>query len=153
MANERLRSTLASRRITVERLAEEVEVDPKIVQRWLAGRTPHARHRWAVAAVLHEDERYLWPPQGSGSAVSGDVEFVAAHTHRADVPPDDWWDLFTGEVQPLGDTTAIKPAAMVIAPFRHGQHLGFARWVARKSGLGRRAAAVRRGSAPLQGGR
>jgi hypothetical protein len=34
--------------------------------------------------------------QGSGSAVSGDVELVAAHTHRADVPPDDWWDLFTG---------------------------------------------------------
>ncbi len=92
MANERLRASMVVRRYAPERLAAVLAVDPKTVQRWIAGRTPHPRHRWAVADVLEEDEHYLWPPEQSGGlAASPEVELVAAQAHRADVPTDRWW--------------------------------------------------------------
>ena len=56
MANERLRTSMTRSAATVEAVASHAEVDPKSVERWLAGRTPHARHRWSVAALLGEDE-------------------------------------------------------------------------------------------------
>jgi len=97
MANERLRASMATKRFDIERLAEEVRIDPKTVQRWLAGRTPHPRHRWAVAAALDEDEHYLWPPEQSGGTTAApNVELVAAYAHRADLPPGEWWGLFAG---------------------------------------------------------
>lgn len=94
MSNERLRASMAGRRMDVDRLAERVQVDPKTVQRWLAGRRPHPRHRWAVAAALEEDEHYLWPPETAGDTVPASVELVAAHAHRADVAAERWWELF-----------------------------------------------------------
>ncbi|MGH8897716.1 MAG: helix-turn-helix domain-containing protein [Egibacteraceae bacterium] len=60
MANERLRAAMAATHVSVDELARAAEVDPKTVQRWLAGRIPHARHRWAVATRLAEDESYLY---------------------------------------------------------------------------------------------
>lgn len=97
MGNERLRASMATARIDMEQLAEKVQVDPKTVQRWLKGRVPHARHRWAVATVLDEDEHYLWPPEERGErGASPNAELVAAYTHRADVPPAEWWKLFSG---------------------------------------------------------
>jgi hypothetical protein len=87
---------MAARRLDVQRLSEAVQVDPKTVQRWLAGRTPHPRHRWAVADALDEDEHYLWPPEDIGtSAAAPDAELIAAYANRADVPPQRWWDQFT----------------------------------------------------------
>jgi hypothetical protein len=67
-------------------------VDPKTVQRWLAGRTPHTRHRWALAKLLGEDEDYLWPPLVTQPDNRG-AELVCVYAHRADVPFDLWWDL------------------------------------------------------------
>src|SRR5262252_8059939 len=51
MSNERLRCALAARALTVVTLAARAGVDPKTAQRWLAGRTPHTRHRWAITAL------------------------------------------------------------------------------------------------------
>ena len=61
MSNERLRKAMTKARVGVEEVAEAAEVNPKTVQRWLSGRLPYARHRWAVARLLGEDEAFLWP--------------------------------------------------------------------------------------------
>jgi hypothetical protein len=61
MGNKRLRTAMTTARVDVDAVAVTAGVDPKTVQRWLAGRTPHTRHRWAVASMVGEDEHYLWP--------------------------------------------------------------------------------------------
>src|SRR4030081_3349898 len=61
MANERLRAAMAKAGKDILSLACATEVDPKTVQRWLAGRVPHPRHRWAIASILDEEEGHLWP--------------------------------------------------------------------------------------------
>ena len=47
MGNERLRTAMAKARVDIEAVTNKTGVDPKTVQRWLDGRVPHARHRWA----------------------------------------------------------------------------------------------------------
>src|SRR5207247_8074705 len=88
--NSRLRTALARRAITVDEAAAKTEVDPKTVQRWLAGRTPHARHRWSLARLLQEDEEYLWPEVVKTPKENSVAELVALYSHRADVPFDLW---------------------------------------------------------------
>jgi hypothetical protein len=93
MTNERLHDALLSRGLTPDAVAEKLSVDPKTVERWIAqGRTPYARHRHALAALVQESERYLWPdaisPEAAG-AVSGS-EIVQVYAHRNLVPPDLW---------------------------------------------------------------
>src|SRR6266545_750814 len=68
-ANEPLRKAMADARITIEALGHAVSVHPKTVHRWLAGRVPHPRHRWAIADLL------------------------GAYAHRAEVPAHIWHDL------------------------------------------------------------
>lgn len=79
----------------VESLAAGVQVDPKTVQRWLMGRVPHPRHRWAVARIVGEEEGYLWPtaraPLTPGAEATPEV--VAAYAHRADIPTASWSEL------------------------------------------------------------
>lgn len=95
MANERLRTAMATAHVATEEVSRAAGVDVKTVQRWLAGRTPHARHRWAVAKLLAEDERYLWPDSERSASNGGATpEIVAAYGHRADVPAQQWWDAF-----------------------------------------------------------
>lgn len=95
MANERLRAAMAAAHVDVGELARAAQVDPKTVQRWLAGRTPHARHRWAVATRLSEDDSHLWPDAHRRTDSDHTAEVIAAYPNRADVPPDVWWDLLT----------------------------------------------------------
>jgi hypothetical protein len=96
MPNERLRSALTARALTVDAAAARLEVDPKTVQRWLAGRTPHARHRRAIVVLVGEDETYLWPTAMSNRRQSeaSRAELIALYPHRADVPPSLWRTLF-----------------------------------------------------------
>ena len=61
MPNERLRTTILEKGLTPVELAASLNVDPKSVERWISGRTPYRRHRYAVAAKLGVDEAYLWP--------------------------------------------------------------------------------------------
>ncbi|HZD69507.1 MAG TPA: XRE family transcriptional regulator [Actinomycetes bacterium] len=94
-ANEPLRKAMADARITIEALGHAVSVHPKTVQRWLAGRVPHPRHRWAIADLLGVREEALWPGARAGAAgvTSGTSEILAAYSHRADVPSHVWHDL------------------------------------------------------------
>ncbi|MFF0773061.1 XRE family transcriptional regulator [Nonomuraea wenchangensis] len=59
--NNNLRYALAAARLNTTDVAAALAVDPKTVSRWLNGRIPYARHRWAVADLLHVDETDLWP--------------------------------------------------------------------------------------------
>jgi transcriptional regulator with XRE-family HTH domain len=95
--NERLRTVMASQAVSVEALAERAGVDLKTAQRWLAGRTPHARHRWAAAALLCEDETYLWPETaGAGrTAAASTGEVIRIYPRRVDASTELWWRLLT----------------------------------------------------------
>jgi hypothetical protein len=64
------------------------------VQRWLNGRVPHARHRWAVATLLGQDEAEIWPNSARvRPSVGVKPEVVAAYGRRDDLGPAAWEDL------------------------------------------------------------
>jgi transcriptional regulator with XRE-family HTH domain len=113
MANERLRGALTARALTVDAVAARAGVDSKTVQRWLAGRTPHARHRWAIAALVREDEAYLWPTalRTHRQADASAAELIALYPHRADVPSSLWRTLIDEVRQ---DLTILVYAAVFL---------------------------------------
>ncbi len=96
MANDRLRDSLLRLGITPEQLAEQLEVDPKTVERWITtGRSPYPRHRHRIAALVRESESYLWPealPPERKREVD-QYEVVEFFAHRADAPADIWMRL------------------------------------------------------------
>jgi hypothetical protein len=74
-------------------IATHLAVDPKTVDRWLRGRIPHPRHRWAVADLLKMDEADLWPEAVDPHRPIGrDVK--AIYPHRWAVPQALWRHLF-----------------------------------------------------------
>ena len=93
MVNERLRRSMMRAGHSAESLAEQVGVSEKSVKRWLAGEAvPYPRTRYRVAALVGEDESYLWPEAVDHSALAG-AELVAAWARRSDVPRHLWVDL------------------------------------------------------------
>lgn len=91
MANDRLRQAITAAHMDIEAVARALGVDPKTVQRWLAGRVPRPRHRWALVDLLNEQEALLWPGVGSAAVSSvHTAEIVAAYPHRADAPTSLW---------------------------------------------------------------
>src|SRR3954447_25176285 len=96
MANDRLRSAMLERGVTEDDLAEAAKVDPKSVERWIGGRTPYRRHRYAVAARLGVDEAYLWPDALSPDQVASasESEIINIYPHRWTVPSDLWRNFF-----------------------------------------------------------
>jgi len=95
MGNERLRSAMAKAGKDIANLADATAVDPKTVQRWLAGRVPHPRHRWVIASLVGEEEGHLWPSARPdlSSGAEATPEIVAAYAHRVDVPRTKWSEL------------------------------------------------------------
>jgi transcriptional regulator with XRE-family HTH domain len=104
MPNERLRATLLERGLTPATLGDELGVDPKTVERWISGRVPYRKHRFAVAARLGVDERYLWPGALSKEqvAAASDSEVLAIYPHRSDVPREAWERLFKAAERDIG---------------------------------------------------
>src|SRR6266508_458806 len=96
MGNEQLRHAIEAAQLDLEAVARANGVDPKTVQRWLAGRRPYARHRRVIAALLEEAEAWLWPDaQPSSSELGPKSEIVAAYGYRSELSPRRWWELFT----------------------------------------------------------
>lgn len=92
-ANERLRDALLKHGTTPAELADELGVDPKTAERWVTtGRKPHARTRHAIAAMLGETERYLWPDAVSKTRTEevSESEIVKVYPYRSAVPADLW---------------------------------------------------------------
>jgi transcriptional regulator with XRE-family HTH domain len=104
MPNERLRAALLKRGITPALLGEELGVDHKTVERWIAGRIPYRKFRFAVAARLKVDEAYLWPGALSKEqvAAASESEVLAVYPHRSQVPRDTWSQLFDEAEREIG---------------------------------------------------
>jgi len=87
--------------ISVDRLAELVQVDSKTVWRWAnKGVVPRrVGLKIRVADALEVDASELWPAPPSGPAVTEDrevtEEVIAVWSHRADVPKARWWGILT----------------------------------------------------------
>ncbi|HEY8474307.1 MAG TPA: XRE family transcriptional regulator [Natronosporangium sp.] len=104
MPNERLRTAMLERGVTPTELAAALQVDPKSVERWIKGRTPYRRHRYAVAAHLGVDESYLWPDALSPDQVANasESEIINIYPHRWTVPSDLWRVFFDDAKQDIG---------------------------------------------------
>ncbi|MFI0894849.1 XRE family transcriptional regulator [Streptomyces sp. NPDC020983] len=105
MPNERLRAALLERGLTLDELANSIDVDPKTVERWVTtGRTPYRRHRYAVAAQLGVDETYLWPDALTPDQIAGasESEILTVYPHRWSVPSDLWRRMFDTAEHEIG---------------------------------------------------
>lgn len=114
MSNERLRAALQKKALSAGNVAARLQVDPKTVGRWLKGREPHPRHRYALAQLLDAAEEYLWPAaaRDSASGHGAAAEVVEAFPYRADVDPAHWWSMITGarqQIDLLGFTLYFLP--------------------------------------------
>jgi len=91
-------------------------VDPKTVQRWIAGRVPHPRHRWKICDALSQSEQELWPGVGLGASGSHHTsEVVAAYAHRADAPS----QLWSGLLSRVRTNLDLLGYAMLFIPEQH----------------------------------
>jgi hypothetical protein len=97
---EPLRRALIGARLRDVDVAKTLGVDPKTVQRWLAGRVPHARHRWNVADMLSLHEYDLWPHLAAVPSI--DPEVYATYPHRGSVPRETWRALFDNARSEIG---------------------------------------------------
>jgi transcriptional regulator with XRE-family HTH domain len=100
--NEHLRRALLRARLSEEDVAARLQVDPKTVRRWLEGRVPYLRHRWAIAGMLDADEADLWPEvRAALAARSRPAEIKAIYPHRQAVPRETWLALFGSAVREI----------------------------------------------------
>jgi transcriptional regulator with XRE-family HTH domain len=98
--NESLRRALLRARLSEEDVAGRLQVDPKTVRRWLEGRMPYLRHRWAVAVMLGVDEADLWPELRTARSLPAEVR--AIYPSRDAVPRELWLDLLGAAEQEIG---------------------------------------------------
>ena len=98
--NENLRLALLRARLSEEDVAARLEVDPKTVRRWLEGRVPYLRHRWALAGVLGVDEADMWPQLRAARSRPDEVK--AIYPHRDGVPREVWQRLFGSAKSEIG---------------------------------------------------
>jgi transcriptional regulator with XRE-family HTH domain len=90
MVNERLRRTMLRAGLDTQQLADLAQVSVKSVERWLHGTVvPYPKTRYRVAAILEEDESYLWPDAIDKASLVG-AELVASYPRRNDVPRHVW---------------------------------------------------------------
>ena len=99
--NERLRLAMVRRGVSPDALAAACAVDPKTVARWLTGRVPHARHRWATAELLAAAEDDIWPSRQRPVASDPHPEPAACFPNRASVPRDLWLSLLQNAEQQI----------------------------------------------------
>jgi hypothetical protein len=116
MSNERLRLAMSNAHVDIGALAAAAQVDPKTVQRWLAGRVPHPRHRWVVADLLHTREEALWPREATGVGAGGSAaEVVGVYARRAEVPRELWSRL----LEEATHRVDLLAYAMLFLPEQH----------------------------------
>jgi transcriptional regulator with XRE-family HTH domain len=124
--NENLRRALLRARLSDEDVAARLEVDPKTVRRWLEGRTPYLRHRWALATMLAIDEADLWPQ--ARATRSWPAEVQAIYPHRDSMPGEVWLDLFRSAEQEINilDNTGLFLAEdpKILASLRYRAQAG-----------------------------
>lgn len=99
--NDNLRHAMATARLQVVDVAAALAVDPKTVHRWLKGRIPYPRHRWALADLLNVTEADLWPELAHRQRFLTD-DVRAFYPHRWAVPKSVWHTLFRDAAKEIG---------------------------------------------------
>jgi hypothetical protein len=99
--NETLRFALSNARLHEVDVASQLGVDPKTVERWVAGRLPQRRHRWSLADLVGRNEFELWPQLVEPVATITE-DLRASYPHRSAVPRDEWRRLFESAEQEIG---------------------------------------------------
>ncbi|MFF8944285.1 XRE family transcriptional regulator [Streptomyces sp. NPDC014864] len=97
MPNERLRSALLARGMTVQSLADELQVNAKTVERWITqGKVPYRRHQYAAATALQVDVTTLWEDDRNVDSTADltKAEISTVYPHRHMVPPGLWREIF-----------------------------------------------------------
>jgi lambda repressor-like predicted transcriptional regulator len=102
LENEQLRTAITRAGLSLDELADIVQVDVKTVRRWLEGRTPYPRHRTRVASALETTAHALWPAAVPAPAPSDALEPT---TH-------DPGDVVAGYAY-SSDPVAPKPVALL----------------------------------------
>src|SRR6185437_1374778 len=122
MPNERLRAALLENGLTPAALAEHLGVDHKTVERWIGGRLPYRKHRYAISVRLRVEESYLWPDALTQDQVSAasESEVIAIYPHRSDVPRETWIRLFDSATSEIG---ILVYAGMFLAEDASAQRL------------------------------
>lgn len=88
--NQALRSAMMAAGLQQLDLASRLEVDPKTVDRWLAGRLPHPSNRTAIAKLLGREEGELWPHGDADRRMRHRDEVRSVYPHRWAVPREVW---------------------------------------------------------------
>jgi transcriptional regulator with XRE-family HTH domain len=82
--NFRLADAIHQRGWNTQRFAQELDVDPKTVERWVkSGRTPHLRSRESAASALGVPMAVLWPEVDA--PMNGVGELVGLYPTRTEV--------------------------------------------------------------------
>ncbi|MEU4821837.1 DUF5919 domain-containing protein [Actinomadura sp. NPDC023710] len=102
--NDLLRRALADAHLTEADVAARLRVDPKTVQRWVAGRVPYPRHRTRVASLVGRDEADLWPHLAMANVRADPpaIDVLATYPHRWAVPRPVWHQLFRAARDEIG---------------------------------------------------
>ncbi|MFF8426058.1 XRE family transcriptional regulator [Streptomyces sp. NPDC016566] len=83
--------------MTVQSLAEAIEVNPKTVERWITqGKVPYRRHQYATAVVLKVDVTTLWEDSRTVDTATDltRAEIGTIYPHRHTVPSGLWRELY-----------------------------------------------------------
>jgi transcriptional regulator with XRE-family HTH domain len=112
--NDRLREAITASDLSEPEIATRLGVDPKTVERWMAGRTPYPRYRRPLAKILDVDEKVIWPqPKQKMRFPSGErPKIQAAYAHRWAVPRGVWIRHFASAEKEIG---ILAYAALFIA--------------------------------------
>ncbi len=102
--SDNLKYALARAQLRSADLAAALAVDPKTVDRWIAGRVPYPRHRYAIADFLQVAESDLWPEIAQRQRVIAD-EVQTVYPHRWAVPQAAWKQLFRSAAKEIGILT------------------------------------------------
>lgn len=93
--NERLRKAILGSGMTIAEVARQCGMDPKSLERAIAGRLPHPRNRHAIATFLQVDVVELWPEaegpaaRSSGGRMAGVERVYATRSDfLGDMPPE-----------------------------------------------------------------
>lgn len=116
-----LARALSNAGLTATDIATRLEVDPKTVQRWYAGRVPYPRHRAALAELTGWPLRDLWPDTVR-TAVPEPLpdEVRVTYPHRSAVPSDMWSRLFARAEH---DISILVYSGLFLAEDTNVQHL------------------------------
>lgn len=113
--------------VTADQLAEVIQVDPKTIDRWVAGRMPQRANRLRVAHALDADEAYLWPStQDDPRTLSATrAELTDFFQSRGQVPVELWMNLIDGARESI-DVLAFAATFLHDTVPEAGERLGAA---------------------------